>query len=326
MRAHRKQIVGVFVVLLTICIYILAVHQMQRLEEEMRYVSFVGDGEGQIMASENQEENQLLWSEYLHQQVENESLFRNTDTSVFVLHGRSDLLFRGAPVLRIQSGADCLVSTALAYELFGGTNVTGLFVTYQGKEYKIAGVIEQEEKIFAYESGKEEMAAFQRLVVEHEETESVHLLEETLQMKYGSGNVLDYTLLKAMLELYLLVVPCLCGIALLSIIWRYQKESQNRKEKYIWIILFGSAGMMFLFLILKNIHLPFDMIPNQWSDFEFWSDYAKYQQENFLRLVRMAKTELDMRSVRAVKNMISYNTMAIFLTVFVGRKMISEKR
>ena len=41
MKAHRKQVVGVLAIALIACFYILAVHAMQRLEEEMQFVSFV---------------------------------------------------------------------------------------------------------------------------------------------------------------------------------------------------------------------------------------------------------------------------------------------
>lgn len=38
MKAHRKQVVGVLAIALIACFYILAVHAMQRLEEEMQLI------------------------------------------------------------------------------------------------------------------------------------------------------------------------------------------------------------------------------------------------------------------------------------------------
>lgn len=48
MKAHRKQVVGVLAIALIACFYILAVHAMQRLEEEMQFVSFVQTTEGGV--------------------------------------------------------------------------------------------------------------------------------------------------------------------------------------------------------------------------------------------------------------------------------------
>lgn len=313
MKAHRKQVVGVLAIALITCFYILAVHAMQSLEEEMQFVSFVQTTEGGIPVQEYQEENQTLWSEFIGMSVENRELFRKVDTTVWALHGRSDLLFPQTPMINVQSQTNCLLSTSLAYELFGTTDVAGLSVIYQEKEYEIAGVIEHKENLFVYEPKEGETATFQRVVTKVKEDESMRVLEETLQMKFGSGKVLDYTWLKMILDLYLLMIPVLLSIFLLRTIWTYQKESKNKSEKCIWMILFGIMGVIIGFLILQNIHVPLDMIPERWSDFEFWADCVDYQRENLERLIQMRKTVFDMRGVTAVRQIVCYNTVAILL-------------
>lgn len=194
MKAHRKQVVGVLAIALIACFYILAVHAMQRLEEEMQFVSFVQTTEGGIPVQEYQEE----------------------------------------------------------------------------KQYEIAGVIEHKENLFVYEPKEGETATFQRVVTKVKEDESMRVLEETLQMKFGSGKVLDYTWLKMILDLYLL------------------------------------------------------MIPERWSDFEFWADYVSYQRENLERLIKMRKTLLDMRLVRAMRQIVFCNTAAILL--FCGNSCYTKRQ
>ena len=72
------------------------------------------------------------------------------------------------------------------------------------KQYEIAGVIEHKGNLFVYEPKEGETATFQRVVTKVKEDESMRVLEETLQMKFGSGKVLDYTWLKMILDLYLI--------------------------------------------------------------------------------------------------------------------------
>ena len=72
------------------------------------------------------------------------------------------------------------------------------------KQYEIAGVIEHKENLCVYEPKEGETATFQRVVTKVKEAESMRVLEETLQMKFGSGKVLDYTWLKMILDLYLI--------------------------------------------------------------------------------------------------------------------------
>ena len=51
----------------------------------------------------------------------------------------------------------------------------------------------------------------------------------------------------------------------------------------------------------NDFRFVLDMIPERWSDFEFWADYVSYQRENLERLIQMRKTLLDMRLVRAMR-------------------------
>lgn len=322
MRAQGKQAIGVLIITVAVCFYVLGVHAMQGFEEEMQFVSFIQTSEGGIPIPENQEENQILLSEFTGISVENRALFRRTEAVVLALHGRSDVLFPQMPVLNGETG--CFVSTVLAYELFGTTEVTGLSVTCQGKVYEVAGVIEHKEHLFVYEPREEEMASFQRVVMKVKEQESRRVLEETLQMRYGFGTVLDYTWMKTILELYLSVIPLGFSIFLLSTVWKYQKESKSKREKCVWLFFVVGIGVVVGFLMIQNISIPVDMIPDRWSDFEFWTDYADYQRENLERWVQMRKTVFDMRIVRAVRKIVCYNTVAIVL--FCGNLCYSEKQ
>ena len=307
-----------------VCFYVLGVHAMQSFEEEMQFVSFIQTSEGGLTIPENTEENQILWSEFTGRTVENRDLFRSTDTTVLTLYGRSDLLFPQVPMLHPDSKTHCLISAALANELFGTTDVTGLWVTYQEKQYEIAGVIEHKEPLFVYEPEAGEMSSFQQVITKAKEQESRRGLEETLQMRYGSGKVLDYTWMKTILDLYLSVIPVGFSIFLLSTIWKYQKESKMKREKCVWLYLFVGIGIVLGFLTIQNISIPVDMIPDWWSDFEFWADYVDYQRENLARWMRMRKTVFDMRVVEAVRQIVCYNAVAILL--FYGNSCYTKKQ
>lgn len=310
------------IITVSVCFYVLGVHAMHSLEEEMQFVSFVQTSEGGIPIPENQEENQILLSEFTGISVENRALFRRTEAVVLALHGRSDVLFPQMPVLNGKMG--CFVSTALAYELFGTTEVTGLSVTCQEKVYEVAGVIEHKEHLFVYEPKEEEMASFQRVVMKAKEQVSRRVLEERLQLAFGFGKILDHTWMKMVLELYLSVIPILLSVFLLGNVWKYQKESKHKPEKCVWLFLFVGIGVVVGFLTIRNISIPLDMIPDRWSDFEFWTDYVVCQRENLERWVQMRKTVFDMRIVRAVRKIVCYNTVAIVL--FCGNLCYSEKQ
>lgn len=312
------------IITVAVCFYVWGVHAMHSFEEEMQLVSFIQTSEGGLTIPENTEENQILLSEFTGRTVENRDLFRSADATVLALHGRSDLLFPEAPMLHAGSKTSCLISTVLANELFGTTDVTGLPVTYQEKQYEIAGIIEHKEYLFVYEPEEGEMSSFQRVVTKVKEQESRRVLEETLQMRYGSGKVLDYTWIKTILDIYLAVVPVGFSIFFLSTIWKYQKDSKSKREKCVWLFLFVGIGIVAGFLTIRNISIPVDMIPDRWSDFEFWADYADYQRENLARWMRMRKTVFDMRVVEDVRKIVCYNIAAILL--FYGNSCYTKKQ
>lgn len=324
MRAHKKQIVFGIVAFLTICSYILATHHMQRLEEYTQILSFVNVGEAGFPMSETEDNRCTFWSEYAGMTVENTALSRVTDASVLALHGRSDLLFSDAPVLDAQSNNSCLISSSLAYELFGDTNVEGLSIKYQEASYEIVGVIDHKEKLFVYEPLKENIVSLHRVAFDISGENSVKMQEESLQMKYGNGNVIDYTLIMFTLESFLLGIPVLMAILLLKLVWNEARGSGARIERYIWFGVFFIVGVIVLFCCLKQIQIPADMIPERWSNFEFWTDYMKEQKDNFNRLSTIQKTILDTRISSEIKRVIGYNILALSGVIYnlFGTKMV----
>lgn len=202
-----------------------------------------------------------------------------------------------------------------------GTSV-GVQVETSKKQY--SECVPLEALHLVYEPKEEEMASFQRVVMKVKEQESRRVLEERLQMAFGFGKILDHTWMKMVLELYLSVIPILLSVFLLGNVWRYQKESKHKPEKCVWLFLFVGIGVVVGFLTIRNISIPLDMIPDRWSDFEFWTDYVVCQRENLERWVQMRKTAFDMRIVRAVRKIVCYNTVAIVL--FCGNLCYSEKQ
>ena len=74
----------------------------------------------------------------------------------------------------------------------------------------------------------------------------------------------------------------------------------------------------------NDFRFVLDMIPERWSDFEFWADYVSYQRENLERLIQMRKTLLDMRLVRAMRQIVFFNTAEILL--FCGNSCYTKRQ
>ena len=115
------------------------------------------------------------------------------------------------------------------------------------------------------------------------------------------------------------VIPILLSVFLLEMFEDIKKKVNTNRKSVFGCFFFVGIGVVVGFLTIRNISIPLDMIPDRWSDFEFWTDYAVCQRENLERWVQMRKTVFDMRIVRAVRKIVCYNTVAI---VFILWKFV----
>lgn len=255
MTPRKKQIVFWITAILTVCLYIYGRYRVRGLEEKLDTISFVKIGEDSLIIPQNDENMPgVFWTELENRYVESMPLGKNTETSVIALHGRSDILFPNMPVIDEDCKKSCLISESLAYELFGGMDVKGLEISYQGNTYCVTGILNRDEKLFLYEPSTNDMDSYNRFSMKTEKKKAINTLEKELQMRYGSGRVLDYTVPKFFFEL----------------------------------------------CFLTDMEFPLDMIPDKWSNFEFWIQRIKEKNEASDFLTRIQKTTVDMEIIKEI--------------------------
>lgn len=246
---RKKQIAFWVTAILTVCLYLYGRYRMHGLEEKMDTISFVKTGEGSFIIPRNDEKmSGVFWAELENRYVEGMALGKSVETTVIALHGRSDILFPNMPVIDEDCRKSCLISESLAYELFGGTDVKGLEISYQGNVYQVSGIFRRDEKLFLYEPSLHEQIPYNRFSVKEGSPKAINILEQELQMRYGSGRVLDYTM-----------------------------------PRFLFEVCF-----------LTDIEFPLDMIPDKWSNFEFWTQRIEEKKEASDFLSRVQKTTADM--------------------------------
>lgn len=93
----------------------------------------------------------LFWGELPHQYIYNPAFNREAQGRVISCVGNSALLFPDAHPLLPSDVKGCLISTSLAYALFGGTDVTGQGISYGGKEYLVRGTMDRLDSLLVLE-------------------------------------------------------------------------------------------------------------------------------------------------------------------------------
>ena len=78
-----------------------------------------------------------------------------------------------------------------------------------------------------------------------------------------------------------------------------------------------AIASVFIFFKITNIKIsiPLDMIPNKWSDFDFWSKMGKEYKEKFEYVLYMKKYGVDIYNIENLLKSVLYSIFTIILFV-----------
>ncbi|MFR5403889.1 MAG: hypothetical protein ACLTGX_12430 [Clostridium sp.] len=78
-------------------------------------------------------------------------------------------------------------------------------------------------------------------------------------------------------------------------------------------------ALTFVFIFFKvtniKISIPLDMIPNKWSDFDFWSKMGKEYKEKIEYVLYMKKYGVDIYNIENLLKSALYSIFTIILFV-----------
>lgn len=167
----------------------------------------------------------------------------------------------------------CIISTGLAWKLFGAEKVTGNILQYQGEEFKVRGVLSTDELILAlYQRNEQEIMPYvevwqdgQSPAAQLEQIQSGLGLYEASYTFAGSFFISSARLIMSLMYWVIFLYLCKRGIMCYkNSKWKYQKIMDWGGRL---LILFGIAAGLWL-----SISFTRDFIPVQWSDFGFWKE------------------------------------------------------
>lgn len=237
-----------------------------------------------------------IWGQKEGVILTNNSLSRSVLADAVLFCGNPELLFGGYRLPGRKDSQGCLVDEELAWELFGGLEVVGEEVSYEGESYTIRKVIAGKDRVFAFQVGgqPEEDKIMNRITMQRPEGKSLRDLELIWDSQEGmSVTVLDLELLRGISGLCVLLLPVTSCIYFL---WRLFGQYREQK-KPVWKMAVAALAMLssvsFFILLKKRVDIPDDYIPTRWSDFSFWADLWNRKREAVKLLMQMVKTDLD---------------------------------
>lgn len=202
--------------------------------------------------------------------------------------GNAELLMYGSNALSFRKNG-CYLDTATARVLFGTDKVAGQTVRSGDQSWQVLGVFDSLQKeMFCV---AEEKTILDRiLLLSSDYGRGRDELEQLLLRNGLGGDVVDFTVVTAMVQDLLLIAPLL--LLACAAKWLI-KALPGPGLRLAATVVFGLAGLWYL---TGNLHIPPDLIPTRWSDFSFWSTTWMQQRQNFLLILKSAAGEasLDM--------------------------------
>ena len=140
---------------------------------------------------------------------------------------------------------------------------------------------------------------------------------EDFKMKFGinemaiNGNV--YYIISKFISL---IFPVITLVLILIKIIASLFKSKN-KPVLVSIYILMAIASLFIFFKITNIKIsiPLDMIPNKWSDFDFWSKMAKEYKEKFEYVLYMKKYGVDIYNIENLLKSALYSILTVILFV-----------
>lgn len=222
--------------------------------------------------------------------------------------GNAELLMYGSNALSFRKNG-CYLDTATVRVLFGTDKVAGQTVRSGDQSWQVLGVFDslQKEMLCVAE---EKMLLDRILLLSSDYGRGRDELEQLLLRNGLGGDVVDFTVVTALVQDLLLIVSLL--LLARAAKWLI-KDLPGTGLRLAATVVFGLAGLWYL---TGNLHIPPDLIPTRWSDFSFWSTTWMQQRQNFLLILKSAAGEASLDLLWHAMCAVLENLLAVCLLLW----------
>ncbi len=222
--------------------------------------------------------------------ITNKQFSKSKESNILEITGNSSLLFNST-ILFMDDKKGCLIDKSVAYALFGSYDVKGMEIDIEGKSYTIRDVINNEDGIAVIQSNLEKEMELLVLDITNKDERYI----ENFSTKYGFEN--NYTTNKFYKEtsnLISLILPLIIEFMIIINMIKLIKAQKNKLVKKIILIMFLFLFIYFFYLIVNvKFKINYNIIPNEWSDFDYWGEMITKYYERNRELLFIKKYSMD---------------------------------
>lgn len=316
-----KHIIKVILIFALVMCWGITLGYTNNIEKENNTINFYFEN-GNIRADtiKNIEENKsdisvVGWTEKSLQSAINVDLNRNAnDLKVLAIRGNSSLLFDGA--LLFQDDKDgCLIDTETSYKLFGSKHSIGKEITYGERKLIVRGIHDGTKSNIIVQLLEDDNEVLDGLTINGTDM-TLNKVEEFkttfgIQEMAVSGGIYH-----SFAKVFSMVLPIIALVLILiKVITYFFKAKRKQVLKIIYISMAIITVAIFFKITKLNLSIPLDIIPNKWSDFDFWSKMWKENVDKLQYVLYMKKYGIDIYNIENMMMSGLYSILTVILFV-----------
>lgn len=327
---YKKHIINTFILFLMIVCLGFSIGYGNKTKESKHIAniylnnnSITADDIKNMHKSEELENKKLSftgWKQIDDVMVEYIDLNRTAYVDIIKVCGDSSLVING-PILFLDNKEGCLIDKQTAYNLFGSIDVIGQVFNYNDRKVKIIGLHNGMDNTVVMQTDYDSNETMDAIAIEVNNNVSKNIKE--FNDRYSiNGFAIDSKIYHNIASIFIMIIPFIIAIVLL---FRCIKRILNVRRKPLLFILYILSTLILFIILLKitsiEIKIPYDIIPNKWSDFEYWKELYEDYIERFRVIFYMKKYNIDIINIESVVKSIIFSVLSIILFLNLRNKI-----
>ena len=318
---YLKHIVRIIIVFALIMCWGISLGYANNIGSENKTLNFYFENENyntELIKTIKEADPELAvvgWAEESLQSANNLDLGKiASDLDVLIIKGSSNLLVKGSNLFA-DDLEGCLIDNDTSYKLFGSSNCVGREIVYNDRNLIVRGILKGSKANIMIQATEDSSQVLDGLTIDGTGL-TLNKIED-FKMKFGinemaiSGNIY-YIIAKFIALIFPIITLVLILIKIITSLFK----SRNKPVLVSLYILMAIASVFIFFKITNiKISIPLDMIPNKWSDFDFWSKMGKEYKEKFEYVLYMKKYGVDIYNIENLLKSVLYSIFTIILFV-----------
>lgn len=255
------------------------------------------------------------WREEVLQSATNPDLNRTaSELDVLLINGSSNLLVKGS-MLSKDDKEGCLIDIDTSFKLFGSSNCLGKTIVYNDRSLVVRGILKGTKANIMMQLQDDFTIALDGLTIDGtdftlnkiNEFKSQFGIEE---MAINGG--IYYLIAKSIVMIF----PIL---ALILILIKIGISTFKSRNKPVLVLIYIGMCIVSILIVVKvtkfHISIPLDVIPNKWSDFDFWSKTWQEYSKKIQYVMYMKKSGIDIYNIENLLMSVLFSIFTIVLFV-----------